>query len=246
MVGCGLRSGPATTKNPGTARGSSLRVARARRPISRERRGAGAAGAAGMAGAAGSAGAGVAPEQLLFTAVRKRNLSHDTVPAGDEDSRRSGGRQDRALGRPGVRGGGKGSRSVLRDPAQAGDIGRWMDGREPSGDESVRRRRLARALGQQQHLRARIANRCVGGESENGPAGVPAEQPHGRAPAAGPRDCGQAVRLEGRPRAERTRRRDGVRHLFPRLQRRPMAEVVGGISRRTTKYCVDTRSKWAI
>ena len=54
------------------------------------------------------------------------------------------------------------AKHVLRHPAPAHALGRRLDGREPSGHAPVRRRAVARALGQHQHLRPRIAHRHPG------------------------------------------------------------------------------------
>ena len=71
----------------------------------------------------------------------------------------------------------------------------------------------------QQYVRPGIAYRPTGGASWNRPAGVSAEQPDACEAAARPGNRGPAVRVEGRPRAHRTRCRNGLRHLFQRLQR---------------------------
>src|ERR1035441_3461153 len=70
-----------------------------------------------------------------------------------------------------------------------------MAGRESSGHALVRGGPVARAFGQHQHLRARIAHGHAGGQSRRGPAGIPLASPLRRphAPRAG--GGGQAVRL---------------------------------------------------
>ena len=60
--------------------------------------------------------------------------------------------------------------AVLRHPAPAHHVGGRMDGRQSSRHEPLRSGGVARAIGEQQHLRARIARRRAGRPGRRGPA----------------------------------------------------------------------------
>ena len=111
-----------------------------------------------------------------------------------------------------------GARILLRRAPPAHGILRGLAGRQPAGHAPVRHRPVARAVGQFQHLRDRIAHGHPGGPGRQGSPGVPPESPRRRTFAAGAGDRRKTVRLEARQSSQRPRRGDGHWHLleYPR------------------------------
>ena len=115
-----------------------------------------------------------------------------------------------------------------------------------AGLPAVRRRAVARARQQLEHLRARIAHRHDGGEGRRRPGGVPPEEPDGRADDARAERRGEAVRLDAEAGAERPRRRRRARHSTPAPTSRPWPKSVWTRAPARCRSCASSaRRRWA-
>jgi nicotinate dehydrogenase subunit B len=118
-----------------------------------------------------------------------------------------------------IYGAGERGAAILRSAASADDFGRRLGRRQSRRILPPGGRAVARAVGQHQHLRARIAHRHHGGQARRRSRRVPYEQSHQPAHAHGARGRSQTVRMEARQRSQRTRRRRGSRHRLRRVCR---------------------------
>ncbi len=159
------------------------------------------------------------PVQVVYSRAEEFFLRPLPAGGGDEDPGRSGGRQDRAVGRAGVGAGEREAHPFYDIPhKRVTSAGGWQGGNPPGMNPfsvgawrapSVNSNTFAR----ESHMDVLAA------KAGSGPAGVPPEQSDACAHAARAGDGRAAIRMEGRARAQRAGLRHGVRHVFQRLQR---------------------------
>ena len=131
-----------------------------------------------------------------------------------------GGREDRLLGLRGLFAGERSSAQFYDIPHHRTVGARRMGRRRRRGGDgpSVRRRGLARAGQQHQHLRPGEPDRHHGRQGGDGSAGIPAEEPGQRAHAEAPEGGRRQVRLDADQIPERPRLRRGLRRLRGHLR----------------------------
>ena len=124
------------------------------------------------------------------------------------------GRKARILGFRGVRRRRPRGQAILRRGEPAHGFGWRLVRRKPRRDAAARGGGVARALGQHQHVRSRVAHRYAGEQGGHRSGRVPPPQSERQAHAAGARRRREAIRLEAREGAQWARCRSGLRHLF--------------------------------